>query len=93
LGAETAGHAVPINFLLQLESIVDLLRASEAVKRALADLIQNECKLPEAQIEVADGGARGMHVTVTLPEENRSDVTRVQDALAEYLFSATVEIE
>lgn len=29
-GAETAGYAVPINFLLQPESIVELLKASEA---------------------------------------------------------------
>ncbi|MBO9413440.1 MULTISPECIES: AMP-binding protein [unclassified Ruegeria] len=64
----------------------------EAAKRAVAELVRYEHNLPEAQIAVTDGGARGMHVTVTLPEQNRADIPKVQDALAEYLFSATVEI-
>ncbi|MBO9399151.1 AMP-binding protein [Shimia sp. R9_2] len=64
----------------------------EAAKRAVSQLIQYDHKLPEAKIAVTDGGTRGMHVAVTLPEQNRSDISAVQSALDEYLFSSSVEV-
>ena len=64
----------------------------EAAKLRVTDLVHNELGLPDAGVDVVDGGARGMRVTVTLAEDDRSSVPALEKALAAYLFEARVEV-
>ena len=64
----------------------------EAARGLVTELVQDRHQLPEARVEVLDGGARGMRVTVTLPETARSSVPDVKKALAAYLFEADVVV-
>lgn len=64
----------------------------EAAKLRVTDLVHNELGLPDAGVDVADGGARGMRVTVTLAEHDRSSVPAIEKALAAYLFEARVQV-
>ncbi|MGZ5276383.1 MAG: AMP-binding protein, partial [Caldimonas sp.] len=43
----------------------------DAASRLLARLVRDELALPEAQIQVSEGGRRGMRVSVILPEAAR----------------------
>ena len=43
-----------------------------------------------AQVDVAEGGARGMRVTVTLAAGDKGSVEAVETALADYLFESKV---
>ncbi|WP_170406750.1 hypothetical protein [Ruegeria arenilitoris] len=56
---------------------------TEAVRRAITELIQKAHNLPDADITATDGGARELHVTVTLPEQSGSTVAAVEEALAD----------
>ena len=47
--------------------------------------------LPGAQVDVVEGGARGMRVTVTLADDDKSSAGAVEKALADFLFEAQVE--
>jgi fatty-acyl-CoA synthase len=64
----------------------------EAATVRVTDLVRNELGLPDAGVDVIDGGARGMRVTVTLVEEDRSFVPALERVLAAYLFEASVEV-
>ena len=65
----------------------------KAAELRVTDLVQNELQLPSADVEALDGGARGMRVTVTLAEADRSSVPTVEKALAAYLFEAKVQVQ
>jgi fatty-acyl-CoA synthase len=65
----------------------------KAAKLRVTDLVQNELELSSAGVEALDGGARGMRVTVTLSEADRSSVPTVEKALAAYLFEAKVQVQ
>jgi len=64
----------------------------EAAKRKVSELVHDELGLNNAGIDAVDGGARGMRVTVTLAEDDRSSVPTLEDALAAYLFEARVQV-
>lgn len=64
----------------------------KAAKMMIADLVRNDFGLSETGVEVVDGGTRGMCVTVTLIEEDRSSVSALEKALAAYLFEAKVQV-
>jgi fatty-acyl-CoA synthase len=64
----------------------------EAAKMMVADLVRIELGLSEADVEVVDGGARGMRVTVTLSKDDRSSIPALEKALAAYLFEARVHV-
>ncbi len=64
----------------------------EAAKMKVAELVQNELGLPNASVDVVDGGARGMRVTVTLAKDDQSSVPAVEKALAAFLFEARVQV-
>ena len=64
----------------------------DAAQGLVAELIHKEHELPDARIDVAEGGARGMRVTVTLPETARSSVPTIEKALTAYLFEAEVVV-
>jgi len=57
------------------------------------DLVQNELGLLDSSIDVVDGGARGMRVTVKLAADDEKSVSNVEKALATYLFEAVVEVQ
>lgn len=63
----------------------------EAARLHVADLVHNALGLPKAVVEVVDGGARGMRVTVTLAADDQSSAAAVEKALAAYLFEAKVQ--
>ncbi len=65
----------------------------EAARLRVIDLVQNELALPDAEVDVVDGGSRGMRVTVTLTEDQRSTVPALDKELAAYLFEARVQVQ
>lgn len=64
----------------------------DAAKRMVTGLVHNDLGLPGADINVVDGGARGMRVTVTLAGADRASAAAVKEALAAYLFEAKVHV-
>lgn len=64
----------------------------EAAKLRVIDLVHNEMSLSDAIIDVVDGGTRGMRVTVTVAEEDQLSVPALEQALAAYLFEASVQV-
>jgi fatty-acyl-CoA synthase len=65
----------------------------DAARMRVMDLVSNELGLASANVEVVDGGARGMTVTVTLAERERTSVSKVEEALAAYLFEPKVRVQ
>ncbi len=63
----------------------------DAARLRISDVVQNELGLPDAGVDVVDGGARGMQVTVTLTDADRHSIPVVEKALAAYLFEAKVQ--
>ena len=64
----------------------------DAAARFVTGMLHTELGVPNASVEVVDGGARGMRVTVSLNEDDRSCVAKVEQALAAYLFEAHVRV-
>ncbi|MDM0107909.1 AMP-binding protein [Variovorax sp. J22R24] len=62
----------------------------DAALRLVTSLVREQLRLPDAQVQVAEGGRRGMTVSVTLPETARESIPQVEQALAGYLFEARV---
>ena len=64
----------------------------KVAKMMIEELLRNDFSLPEAGVEVVDGGARGMSVTVILTKEQQSCVSDLETALSAYLFEAKVQV-
>lgn len=64
----------------------------DIAKQKVLDLVRNELKIADAQIEVVAGGSRGMRVTVTLSKDNEPSVSELETALAAFLFEAQVHV-
>ncbi|MEP2718915.1 AMP-binding protein [Pseudophaeobacter sp.] len=67
------------------------LRCAAALLR-VQDLVHEEMGLPQTTIEVADGGARGLSVSVRLIAADHAAKPALEQALADYLFLTRVEI-
>ncbi len=65
----------------------------DAAKLKITDLVHNDMGLFGADIDVVDGGARGMRVTVTIAEDDRASVPALEKELAAYLFEARVQVQ
>lgn len=65
----------------------------EAARLMITDLVHDKFELTGFQVDVTDGGARGMRVTVTLQAGNAEQVPLLEDELAAYLFEAVVRAE
>ncbi|MEM9104166.1 MAG: AMP-binding protein [Pseudomonadota bacterium] len=63
----------------------------DAARRKVSQLLHEEMGLPGATVDVAEGGARGMRVTVTLANGDGVSADAVEKALADYLFEAKVQ--
>ena len=64
----------------------------DAAKQKVMDLVQNELEIANAQVEAVAGGPRGMRVTVTIPEDDRSSVAKLETALTSFLFEAKISV-
>lgn len=58
----------------------------EAAKLKVEEVVRDDLGVSGASVDVTDGGARGMRVTVTVPDADKVDA--VEEALAAYLFEA-----
>lgn len=64
----------------------------DAAARLLMRLVRHELDVADAQVQVSEGGRRGMRVTVTLPETSRLAAPIVEQALARFLFETQVAV-
>jgi fatty-acyl-CoA synthase len=64
----------------------------EISKQKVLDLLQNELEIADARVEAVAGGPRGMRVTVTISKDHRASLSKLETALAEFLFEARVQI-
>ena len=64
----------------------------EAAKLKISDLVHNEMNLHQADIEVIEGGARGMRITVSVDEVDQLSVPDIKQMLAAYLFETRVKV-
>jgi fatty-acyl-CoA synthase len=64
----------------------------DVATRLVTRIVHEQLALPHAQVQVTEGGRRGMRVSVTLPEAARPSVPVVEQALAAYLFEAQVTV-
>jgi fatty-acyl-CoA synthase len=62
----------------------------DVAHKVITALVCDHHKLADAHVEVTVGGARGLRVTVVLPETARSKMPAINDALASFLFEAKV---
>lgn len=63
----------------------------DAARTRVSDLLRDELNLPDASVDVLDGGARGMRVSVTLGGADRSSIRDVEKSLSAYLFESSVK--
>ena len=62
----------------------------DAARRLVLRVVRGSLALPDAQVQVEEGGRRGMRVGVTLAAADRPRLGEVEQALAAYLFEAKV---
>ncbi|WP_457388690.1 AMP-binding protein [Roseateles sp. P5_E1] len=62
----------------------------DAASRLVTQLVREQLGHADAQVQVREGGRRGMRVAVTLPAASTDAVAAVERALAGYLFEAEV---
>ncbi|NKB51755.1 MAG: AMP-binding protein [Rhizobiaceae bacterium] len=64
----------------------------DAARLKISNLVHAEHGLPNAEVEVAAVGARGMRVTVTVDSNDEPRVAALEKELAGYLFEAVVQL-
>ncbi len=64
----------------------------DAAARLVTRVVRDELGLADATVQASEGGRRGMRVRVTLPPAARLSAPAVEQALAAYLFEATVAV-
>ena len=64
----------------------------DAAARLLTRLVRHELGVADAQVQVSEGGRRGMRVMVTLPEASRLAAPIVEQALARFLFETQIAV-
>jgi fatty-acyl-CoA synthase len=64
----------------------------DAAARLVRRVVCQQLELPDAKVEVIEGGRRGMRVDVTLPEAARHRAAAVEQALEPYLFESVVTV-
>ena len=65
----------------------------DAAARLVTRMVRDQLALPDAQVQVSEGGKRGMRVSVTLPQASLGSVPAVEQALAAYLFESQVAVK
>ena len=64
----------------------------EAARLKVLDLINNEIGLHNFDVDVMDGGARGMCVTVRVAKVDQQSIPEIEKVLAGYLFESKVKV-
>ena len=64
----------------------------DAATELVTEIVRGQLALPEARIEVSEGGPRGMRVAVTLAAAEAGSAAKVEQALAAYLFESVVAL-
>jgi fatty-acyl-CoA synthase len=64
----------------------------DAAFRLVTRLVRDELGLPEARVQVNEGGPRGMRVSVFLRAAERPSAPSIEQALAAYLFETRVVV-
>jgi fatty-acyl-CoA synthase len=64
----------------------------DAAERLVRRVVQQQLGVAGAQVQVREGGRRGMRVIVTLPAASQAAVAAVEQALAGFLFEAEVAL-
>ena len=64
----------------------------DAAARWVTQVLHEQLGLPEARVQVSEGGRRGMRVKVWLPQAARASVPAVEQAMAAYLFETQVTV-
>ena len=64
----------------------------DAASRLVRQVVREQLGLKEFQVQVREGGRRGMTVTVLLPQADGQSIPRVQEALSPYLFEIEVSM-
>jgi fatty-acyl-CoA synthase len=64
----------------------------DAAARLVTRLLHDELALPEAHVQVDEGGRRGLRVRVSVPPACRDSVPTVEHALSGYLFETSVAV-
>ena len=64
----------------------------DAAKRLVQHIVTEDLGLSDARIHVADGGKRGLKVSVVLPESLAQQVSKVTAALADFVFESSVAV-
>jgi fatty-acyl-CoA synthase len=64
----------------------------DAAARRVARVLRDELGVPDARVQVTEGGPRGMRVTIALPAARRAGAPRIAQAMAAYLFEASVTV-
>jgi fatty-acyl-CoA synthase len=64
----------------------------DAAARLVRQVVHEQLALADAEVQVSEGGRRGMRVSVVLPEAARLSVVAVEEALASYLFETRVAL-
>jgi len=64
----------------------------DVARMKVNELVQGEFGLDDFGIEVVSGGPRGMCVTVSLSQDDRALVPKLEEALARFLFEAHVTL-
>jgi fatty-acyl-CoA synthase len=65
----------------------------DAATRAVTRLVREELALADAEVNVSEGGRRGMRVRVTLSPRARSEADHVEKVLSGYLFESAVAVQ
>ena len=65
----------------------------DAAARLVTRVVHEELGLPDARVQVSEGGRRGLRASVTLPAADRASAAAVGRALAAYLFEAQVAVD
>lgn len=64
----------------------------DAARRVVLDLLHGALALPDAEVQVTEGGRRGMRVRVTLPSAASGAVSAVENALSPFLFEMEITL-
>ncbi len=63
----------------------------DAAGRLVKQIVHDKLALPEGKVDVAEGGKRGLRVTVSLPQSNANTAKALENELAAYAFESVVK--
>jgi fatty-acyl-CoA synthase len=86
-------HIVPSIPLTSVGKIYKPQLRCDAAARLVTRIVHEQFALPEARVQVSEGGTRGMRVSVLLPSAAGASAPALEQVLAAYLFETQVSVE